>query len=110
MDNQEGLKHLFCDVDLLVMPCRTRSFGFAALEALSARLPVLVSGYSGLGEALQRVLFASSYVNLASFKNDFLCTLLQGIFYIYFFSIMTSYRLLNALYLCVVLTCRQGCH
>ena len=30
--------------------------------------------------------------------------------FLYFFPIMTRYRLLNTIYLCVVLTCRQGCH
>ena len=44
------------------MPSRTEGFGLAALEALSAGLPVLVSGNSGLGEALKGVLYGSSCV------------------------------------------------
>ena len=62
--NESGKKlaNLFCEVDLAVMPSRTEGFGLAALEALSAGLPVLVSGNSGLGEALKDVLYGSSCV------------------------------------------------
>ena len=58
-ENREQLARLFCEVDLAIMPSRTEGFGLAALEALSAGLPVLVSGNSGLGEALQEVPFGS---------------------------------------------------
>ena len=61
-ESREKLADLFCEVDLAVMPSRTEGFGLAALEALSAGLPVLVSGNSGLGEALKKVPFASSCV------------------------------------------------
>ena len=54
-ENREQLARLFCEVDLAIMPSRTEGFGLAALEALSAGLPVLVSGNSGLGEALKEV-------------------------------------------------------
>ena len=54
-ENREQLARLFCEVDLAIMPSRTEGFGLAALEALSAGLPVLVSGNSGLGEALKGV-------------------------------------------------------
>ena len=54
-ESREQLARLFCEVDLAVMPSRTEGFGLAALEALSAGLPVLVSGNSGLGKALQEV-------------------------------------------------------
>ena len=54
-DDREVLVNLFCDVDLAIMPSRTEGFGTTALEALSAGLPVLVSGNSGLGEALKKV-------------------------------------------------------
>ena len=62
--NESGKKlaDLFCEVDLAVMPSRTEGFGLAALEALSAGLPVLVSGNSGLGEALKGVVYGSSCV------------------------------------------------
>ena len=61
-ENREQLARLFCEVDLAIMPSRTEGFGLAALEALSAGLPVLVSGNSGFGEALKKVPFASSCV------------------------------------------------
>ena len=61
-ENREQLAQLFSEVDLAIMPSRTEGFGLAALEALSAGLPVLVSGNSGLGEALKKVPFASSCV------------------------------------------------
>ena len=54
-DGRKVLVDLFCEVDLAIMPSRTEGFGITALEALSAALPVLVSGNSGLGEALKKV-------------------------------------------------------
>ena len=54
-DNRKVLANLFCEVDLAIMPSRTEGFGLPGLEALSAGLPVLVSGNSGLGEALKEV-------------------------------------------------------
>ena len=61
-ESREQLAQLFCEVDLAIMPSRTEGFGLAALEALSAGLPVLVSGSSGFGETLKKVPFASSCV------------------------------------------------
>ena len=61
-ESREQLAQLFCEVDLAIMPSRTEGFGLAALEALSAGLPVLVSGNSGFGEALKKVPFGSSCV------------------------------------------------
>ena len=61
-ESREQLAQLFSEVDLAILPSRTEGFGLAALEALSAGLPVLVSGNSGLGEALKKVPFASSCV------------------------------------------------
>ena len=58
-ESREQLAWLFCEVDLAIMPSRSEGFGLAALEALSAGLPVLVSGNSGLGEALKDVLYGS---------------------------------------------------
>ena len=43
VDSQEDLKQLFCELDLLLMPSRTKGFGLVGLEALSAGLPVIVS-------------------------------------------------------------------
>ena len=59
---REKLADLFCEVDLAVMPSRTEGFGLAALEALSAGLPVLVNGNTGLAEALKKVPFGLSCV------------------------------------------------
>ena len=52
---REQLAKQFCEADLVMMPSRTEGFGLAALEALSAGLPVLVSGNSGIGKALKKV-------------------------------------------------------
>ncbi|XP_044173316.1 uncharacterized protein LOC114949063 isoform X3 [Acropora millepora] len=60
--DREALKQLFCEVDLMLMPSRTEGFGLTGLEALSARLPVIVSKNSGFGEALGSVPFGSSFV------------------------------------------------
>ena len=62
IESREQLAGLFCEADLAIMPSRTEGFGLAALEALSAGLPVLVSGNSGLGEALKEVPYGSSCV------------------------------------------------
>ena len=61
-DSREVLANLFCESDLVIMPSRTEGFGVSALEALSAGLPVLVSGNSGLGEALKKVPLGSQCV------------------------------------------------
>ena len=61
-DRNAQLANLFCGVDLAIMPSRTDGFGLTALEALSAGLPVLVSGNSGLGEALKGVVLGSQSV------------------------------------------------
>ena len=52
---REQLPQQFFGADLAIMPSRTEGFGLTALEALSAGLPVLVSGNSGLGQALREV-------------------------------------------------------
>ena len=61
-DSREVLANLFCESDLAIMPSKTEGFGVSALEALSAGLPVLVSGNSGLGEALKEVPQGSQFV------------------------------------------------
>ena len=62
LESRESLKNVLCEADLVLMPSRTEDFGLTGLEALSAGLPVLVSGNSGFGEALSKVLFGSSCV------------------------------------------------
>ena len=52
LQSKEKLKELFCEVDLVMMPSRTEGFGLTALEAMSAGLPILVSGNSGFGVTL----------------------------------------------------------
>ena len=61
-DSREVLANLFCEADLAIMPSKTEGFGVSALEALSASLPVLVTGNSGLGEALKEVPLGSQCV------------------------------------------------
>ena len=61
-DSREVLADLFCTVDLAIMPPARRCFGITALAALSAGLPVLVNGNSGLGEALKEVPLGSHSV------------------------------------------------
>ncbi|XP_068728157.1 uncharacterized protein [Montipora capricornis] len=48
-----GMKHLLCEVDLVIMPSKTEGFGLVALEALSAGLPVLVGSNSGFARAIK---------------------------------------------------------
>ena len=69
-ESREKLNDLFCEVDLAIMPSRTEGFGLAALEALSAGLPVLVSGNSGLAEALKKVPHGSSCVVTSDDPKD----------------------------------------
>ena len=61
-DSREVLANLFCESDLAIMPSKTEGFGVSALEALSAGLPVLVNGNSGIGEALKEVPQGSQFV------------------------------------------------
>ena len=62
VQSKERLKELFCEVDLAIMPSRTEGFGLTALEALSAGLPILVSGNSGFARALRDLPSAKSFV------------------------------------------------
>ena len=54
-ENRETLANLFSAVDIAILPSKTEGFGLSALEAISAGLPVLVSGNSGIAEALRKV-------------------------------------------------------
>lgn len=62
IESQECLQKLLSEMDLAIMPSRTEGFGLTGLEALSAGLPILVSGNSGFGVALRGVPFGSSFV------------------------------------------------
>ena len=59
---REQLAKQFYEADLVMMPSRTEGFGLAALEALSAGLPVLVSANSGIGKALKKIPYGSYFV------------------------------------------------
>ena len=59
---RKELKKLFCEVDLAIMPSRTERFGLTALEALSAGLPILVSGNSGFGDTLRTLPLGKPFV------------------------------------------------
>ena len=52
---QDELKGMFHQSDLVALPSRTEGFGLVGLEAISAGVPVLVSGESGIAKALQKV-------------------------------------------------------
>ena len=67
---REPLAAQFCEADLAIMPSRSEGFGLAALEALSAGLPVLVSGNSGIGDALKELPFGSSCVVNSEDANE----------------------------------------
>ena len=54
-ENKETLANLFSAVDIAILPSKAEGFGLRALEAISACLPVLVSGNSGIAEALRKV-------------------------------------------------------
>ena len=60
--DKQRLRELFCEVDLAIMPSRTEGFGLTALEAMSAGLPILVSGNSGFGKALRGLPKCESFV------------------------------------------------
>ena len=62
IQSKERLKELFCEVDLVIMPSRTEGFGLTALEALSAGLPILVSGNSGFGDTLRTLPLGKQFV------------------------------------------------
>ena len=56
------LAQQFSQADLVIMPSRTEDFGLAALEALSAGLPMLVCRNSGFRKALEQVPFGRNVV------------------------------------------------
>ena len=54
-NEEEELKMMFHESDVVVVPSRTEGFGMVALEAISAGIPVLVARESGIAEALREV-------------------------------------------------------
>ena len=69
-ESRESLADLFSEADLAIMPSRTEGFGLAALEALSAGLPILVSDNSGFGQALEKIPFGMSFVVESDVESD----------------------------------------
>ena len=53
--DQEELKTMFLEADLVALPSGTVDFGLVALEAISAGVPVLVASESGIAKALDEV-------------------------------------------------------
>ena len=61
-ENRKMSANLFSAVDMAILPSKTDGFGLSALEAISAGLPVLVSGTSGIAEALRKVPYGSQCI------------------------------------------------
>ena len=55
LSSMENWRKLLCEVNLVIMPSRTEGFGTSSLRAISADLPVLVSGNTGLGMSLKKL-------------------------------------------------------
>lgn len=55
-------RRLLCEVDLLIKPSRTEGFGMSGLRAMSADLPILVSGNCGLGMVLKKLPLGERHV------------------------------------------------
>ena len=60
--DRDSIKDLLCEVDLAIMPSKSEGFGLAALEALSAGLPILVGRRSGFAKALENILHGHSCI------------------------------------------------
>ena len=54
-NEEDDLMMMYHASDLIVLPSRTEGFGLVALEAISAGIPVLVAGETGIAEALHEV-------------------------------------------------------
>ena len=62
VESREGMKDLFCGVDMLIMPSKSEGFGLVAVEALSAGLPILVGSNSGFAKAIETIPFGKSCI------------------------------------------------
>ncbi|XP_015747395.1 PREDICTED: uncharacterized protein LOC107327154 [Acropora digitifera] len=65
VQSRSGIRELFCEVDLAIMPSKSEGFGLVALEALSAGLPVLVGSNSGFASAIRYLPFGACSVVLS---------------------------------------------
>ena len=61
-NNQEEMRRMMYEADLVAMPSRAEAFGLIGLEALSAGVPLLVSAASGLGMTLKELKFGNNFV------------------------------------------------
>ena len=60
--NAENWKKLLCRVHLAILPSRAEGFGTSILPALSADVPVLVGGNTGLGMAVKKLRSGAQYI------------------------------------------------
>ena len=60
-DTDTWFKYLH-EVDLLIKPSRTEGFGMSGLHAISAGVPVLISGNTGLGMTLKTLKYGQDFV------------------------------------------------
>ncbi|XP_015780922.1 PREDICTED: uncharacterized protein LOC107358864 [Acropora digitifera] len=60
--NTENFKTLLCRVQLAILPSREEGFGTSILPALSAAVPVLISGNTGLGMAVKELSSGPKYI------------------------------------------------
>ena len=60
--SRQGMRELFCEVDMVIMPSKSEGFGLVALEALSAGLPILVGENSGFARAIKNIPLGNSSI------------------------------------------------
>ena len=60
--NTDNFKTLLCRVQLAILPSREEDFGTSILPALSAAVPVLISGNTGLGIAVKELSSGPKYI------------------------------------------------
>ena len=61
-ESKDFWPRLLCEVDLVIKPSRTEGFGISGLRAISADVPVLVSGNCGLGMVLKSLPSGAQHV------------------------------------------------
>ena len=62
VESRERMKELFCEVEMLIMPSKSKGFGLIALEALSAGLPILVGSNSGFARVIKNIPLGKSSI------------------------------------------------
>lgn len=68
--DQDELKMMLHEADLVALPSRTEGFGLVALEAISADIPVLVTSESGIAKALKKVEGGESVIVKSQDKEE----------------------------------------